>query len=223
MKNWFDFLNNKNNEIDKFRNCQFFGQEGEDQILAELLPQNLGFYVDIGAFHPYRFSNTYYFYLKGWHGINIDPTPGMKQRFDTARPRDINLELGISSTTGQSEFFIFNEPALNTFDTQRARLMEFRGYELKTKKKISQRKLKNVLAEYLGDNIIDFITIDVETYEIQVLESNDWERYRPRFILVEILEKDLKTVLKHPIYLFLSQIGYSLKVKTLRTAIFETI
>jgi hypothetical protein len=55
MKNWFDSLIIKTNEIDSFEIAVFW-QEGEDQILAELLPQNLGFYVDIGALHPYRFS-----------------------------------------------------------------------------------------------------------------------------------------------------------------------
>ena len=74
-----------------------FAQEGEDMILKRIFEGvRSGFYIDIGAFHPSKFSNTYYFYLRGWSGINIDPQPGVKSLFDKMRPRDINLELAIS-------------------------------------------------------------------------------------------------------------------------------
>jgi hypothetical protein len=62
-------------------NC--YSQEGEDLIASRLFPnQSTGFYVDIGAHHPTRFSNTYLLYTKGWRGINIDPLPGSKELFD---------------------------------------------------------------------------------------------------------------------------------------------
>ncbi|MFM5955986.1 MAG: FkbM family methyltransferase, partial [Dolichospermum sp.] len=71
--------------------------------------------MDIGAHHPQRFSNTYYFYLKGWSGINIDAMPGSMKIFDDLRPLDINLEIPISDKSEILTYYEFDEPALNSF------------------------------------------------------------------------------------------------------------
>jgi hypothetical protein len=55
----------------------------------------MGFYIDVGAHHPFRYSNTHMLYRRGWRGINIDPIPGAKIAFDRFRPGDINLEMGV--------------------------------------------------------------------------------------------------------------------------------
>ena len=55
-----------------------------------------GFYVDVGAHHPIRFSNTFRLYRKGWRGLNIDANPGSMKRFHHTRPRDINIEAAVS-------------------------------------------------------------------------------------------------------------------------------
>ena len=98
-----------------------WSQEGEDLILAryfESVPR--GFFVDVGAHHPFRFSNTCLLYKQGWRGVNIDAMPGSMGPFRRARPRDINLEIGIGTQTGIAHYFVFNEPALNTFDPELA-------------------------------------------------------------------------------------------------------
>jgi hypothetical protein len=94
-----------------------YAQEGEDRVLLRLLEplKKSGFYVDVGAHHPVRFSNTYFFYLRNWHGINIDPLPGSMALFNRDRPRDINLELAIASEEQTLNYYMCNEPALNTF------------------------------------------------------------------------------------------------------------
>lgn len=72
----------------------FYSQDGEDTLLTafyESQPEYKGFYVDIGALHPLRFSNTQIFYDRGWHGINIDATPGSMKLFNKVRPNDINI------------------------------------------------------------------------------------------------------------------------------------
>ena len=72
-------------------------QFGEDKFLeAHFFNQATGFYVDVGGFHPYMYSNTYLFYRKGWHGINIEPNPASFPAFLKHRRRDINLQLAIS-------------------------------------------------------------------------------------------------------------------------------
>src|SRR4051812_23180628 len=76
-----------------------FAQEGEDRLLLRLLEgAPAGFYVDVGAHHPQRFSTTFAFYLAGWRGINIDPRSGTRALFDRIRPRDINLELAVGAS-----------------------------------------------------------------------------------------------------------------------------
>ncbi|MBP1652581.1 MAG: hypothetical protein H6Q26_2738, partial [Bacteroidetes bacterium] len=92
-----------------------YSSEGEDLILKRIFDnkQN-GTYVDVGAHHPFRVSNTYIFYKKRWKGINIDPNPGSKAMFDRYRPLDTNLEMGVSSTRQHLTYHIFNDPALNT-------------------------------------------------------------------------------------------------------------
>ena len=74
-----------------------YSQEGEDLILHRVFEnQNTGFYVDVGAHHPVRFSNTYFFYLRGWSGINIDAAPGSIRKFAWKRRRDLNLEAALT-------------------------------------------------------------------------------------------------------------------------------
>ncbi|MFM6346540.1 MAG: hypothetical protein ACKPFK_15520, partial [Dolichospermum sp.] len=96
--------------IYKYHNISY-SQEGEDLILARFFEKEKnGFYVDIGAHHPQRFSNTYYFYLKGWSGINIDAMPGSMKIFDDLRPLDINLEIPISDKSEILTYYEFDEP-----------------------------------------------------------------------------------------------------------------
>ena len=74
-----------------------WSQEGEDMILHRIFGgKKSGFYVDVGAHHPKRFSNTYFFYCHGWRGINIDAMPGRMKLFNQWRPKDINLEMGVA-------------------------------------------------------------------------------------------------------------------------------
>src|SRR5580658_8816405 len=74
-----------------------FSQEGEDMILASFFEgKKNGFYVDVGAHHPKRFSNTHHFYIRGWRGINVDATPGSMKLFRRTRPDDINIEAAVS-------------------------------------------------------------------------------------------------------------------------------
>ena len=75
----------------------YYSQEGEDILLSRIFgEQTEGFYVDVGAHHPRRFSNTCFFYKRGWRGINIDALPGSMKVFQKLRPHDINLELAVS-------------------------------------------------------------------------------------------------------------------------------
>lgn len=203
-----------------------YSQEGEDLILNRFLEnKENGFYVDIGAHHPKRFSNTYNFYKKGWRGINIDAMPGSMNAFNIERPKDINLELGVSKERGELVYYMFNEPALNTFSIIEAKKKDgLRDYKIIEKKNVLTYPLKEILNKHLTEhNKIDFMTIDVEGFDLEVVESNDWEKYRPYLVLVEDLEKYKlsELSLKSDLYKVLIAKEYQLVAKTFNTLFFK--
>ena len=210
-------------KLDPFVNLAY-SQDGEDMILRRLFErQQSGFYVDVGAHHPHRFSNTCYFYRRGWRGFNIDPNPDAIDAFRRDRPSDINVCVGVSDKAGELSFHFFNEPALNTFDAdlaaERARLRDYRLVETRS---VPVRRLDDLLTEYLPrDQEIDFLSIDVEGMDLSVLRSNDWSRFRPALLLVEAHERTVAAVENDPINLFAVGSGYRLIAKTLNTLIYE--
>jgi hypothetical protein len=202
-----------------------FSQDGEDIVIAELFNEKSeGFYVDVGAHHPQRFSNTYYFYLKGWRGINIDAMLGSMRIFDALRPRDINLEIPISDKSEVLTYYEFDEPALNSFSLPLSKeRTNNTNYKIVTESQLKTQTLAEVLDKYLpSEQIIDFLSIDVEGLDYQVMSSNNWDKYKPTVVLVEDLElRYLKNVGSSKVYLFLEEKGYILIAKTMRTLIFK--
>ena len=202
-----------------------YSQEGEDLVLQRIFndKQN-GFYVDIGAFHPKRFSNTYFFYKKGWVGINIDAMPGSMKKFNSIRKKDINIELPVSNVKEILTYYIFNEPALNTFSKNLAESRNGKyGYRILEKRKIETIKLSEILDKYLPNNIndIDFMSIDVETLDYEVLLSNDWEKYSPKIILIEDLKFDINNLNNSDINKLLVQNNYTFFAKTVNTIFYK--
>ena len=203
------------------RRC--YSQEGEDMILQRLFGQRReGFFVDVGAHHPFRYSNTYLFYKKGWRGINIDATPGSMREFKKYRPADINLELAVSQTPGESCFYLFDDPAYNTFDAEAAEKAQLAGATLLERNNIACRPLKEILNEHLREHQeIDFLSVDVEGFDLQVLKSNDWNRYKPECVLVECLDIPLPELSEHNTYIYLRSLGYNIFAKTVNTVFFR--
>jgi len=199
-----------------------YSQEGEDMVLRRLFEhKTCGFYIDVGAHHPFRFSNTYFFYRRNWRGINIDATPGSMNIFRRFRRRDINIEAAVSSRIHQTTYYLFKESALNTFDQQLAEKRMHAGWQLDGVINIGSRALADLLHENLLDNQhIDFLTIDTEGLDLQVLESNNWEMHRPDCVLVELLNVSLDELTTSDIYLFMKEVGYHLFAKTVSTAFF---
>ncbi len=198
-----------------------YAQEGEDMILLRFFEQRCqenGFFVDVGAHHPMRFSNTFLFYQRGWRGINIEPTPGSKTLFEGSRPEDIALECAV----GKPEtlvFHIFNEGALNTFSVARAEKIcaNMPQYQIVQRIPIEKVPLAFILDTYLApDKTIDFLTIDAEDADLEVTQSNNWEKYRPTVVLIENHEyKGAKGQV--PIRAFMDSQGYRLAFRTVST------
>lgn len=205
-----------------------YAQEGEDMILSGICENldivqegEMGFYVDIGAHHPLRFSNTYHFYQKGWNGINIDAMPNSMNLFKTFRVRDINLEIPISDTVEEMNFYSFKEGAFNTFDSKIAELRIACNEKIDQIYKLTPRTLESVLDEFLPKNqVITFMSVDVEGSDMHVLRSNNWNKYKPKIVLVEDEEFDFVNYNKSKVFNYMTEIGYVLKSKTRRNLFF---
>lgn len=199
-----------------------YGQDGEDLVLDRLLERQAeGFYVDVGAHHPVRFSNTYLFYKRGWRGINIDAMPGSMRKFVRVRPRDINIECGVAGQAGRLNYHRFNEPALNTFDAAEAQHKNKPPYQLLDTVEVAVERLDALLDRNLpAGQQIDFLSVDVEGKDEEVLRSNDWTSYRPRFILAETLRTDMLNLGECPVVQFLRSVGYTPVGKAYNTSFF---
>jgi FkbM family methyltransferase len=203
-----------------------YAQEGEDRILWRIFEgEPAGFYVDVGAHHPTRFSNTYLFYREGWRGLTIDADPGAAPLFARRRPRDTHVCVGVSDAPGRLMYYRFDESALNTFDAdlaaQRAKIGRYRALpgitvELTT---LAAQMHRHVRA---GQEIA-FLSVDVEGYDARVLRSGDWQAYRPRYVLAESLGASLATLSSDECCLFMRSVGYEPFAKTSRTVIYRRL
>lgn len=170
-----------------------YSQMGEDLEISRLFPRNYkGIYIDVGANDPKRFNNTYLFYKKGWRGINIEPNSENFKKLNKFRVGDINLNYGIWEKDGYMSYYQFNHNTLNTFSEEEASSYISQGFKLLETKKIKVFTLEAVLKKYLSpDQRIDLITIDTEGYDYHVLKSMNINKYKPRFIIVEVLKHNL--------------------------------
>lgn len=201
-----------------------YSQEGEDVVLAGYFrAKRKGFYVDIGAHHPFRFSNTYLFYKMGWSGINVDATPGSMKLFKKYRPRDINIEVPISNSHKNLNYYMFDESALNSFSStlSKDRAAHTR-YKIEKVVKLKPKKLSEILNNKLPSNQkIDFMSIDVEGHEYEVLISNNWNKYRPKYLLVEVLKNNSESIEKNKVYSYIISKGYKKIRRIGRTTLFK--
>jgi hypothetical protein len=191
-------------------NKNFYSQFGEDKILNELIPNNFtnGLYVDVGCFHPKKYSNTYMLFRRGWRGINIDMEKNKIASFNLARPNDYNFlgaisdkiekvkiyrnqKFGVSSTI--NEKFIKNEDIIDV------------DY-------IQTTTLNSVLENSpFKEKKIDFLNIDTEGNDLKVLKSLNFDIYDPSIVIIETHLKKIDLIIKSEIYLFLINKKYILK------------
>lgn len=170
-----------------------YAQYNEDIILAALLSDvNNGFYIDVGANDPVIDSVTKYFYDRGWSGINIEPLKKYASKFSKLRKRDINLGYGVGKKNGTAMMREYKHiPGHSTFDSsQKDNHDDFIEYsvEIKTLERIiKDNKVKT----------IDFLKIDVEGYEYDVIAGNNWEICPPKVLYIESNHgtKDWKTII----------------------------
>lgn len=201
-----------------------YSQEGEDILLARIFNDGkAGFYVDVGAHHPFRFSNTYAFYLRGWRGVNVDPRPGSMRLFRRYRPHDTNLEMGVAESRQSLTYHMFREPALNTFSDSVAAFQATQGRPSLSTIEVECAPLCEILrtCRVSLDGRNSFLTVDVEGLDLAVLRSNDWDVFRPSVIVAEISGRSLREVDESDVATYLGSHGYSAFSKLGHSAFFK--
>jgi len=192
-----------------------FSKSGDDIQLYKLINKiEPGTYIDVGAWHPVKASNSYFFYLRGWKGICVDPNPNMALLFRKFRKNDIfvNKAIGLGC---ENFYYMLEEPnsSMNTFDLDflKENNLEARIID---KKRIEFITLEDLLDEKIERNErIDFLDVDVEGLDLEVLKSNNWKKYRPKIIVVEThlsLEKDLDSSIVE----YLNSVDYRIIAKS---------
>ncbi|MDQ6903361.1 MAG: FkbM family methyltransferase [Bacteroidota bacterium] len=194
---------------------EHFSLGGEDIILFQILKayhlfKPEGFFVDVGAFHPHVESNTYGLYKFGWRGINIEARPGSKVLFDKHRPGDVNLEIGVTSVTGTLDYYFISEDSrMNSFSGQ---YLRERGVLQQVQKKIPVQTmpLKKVFEHNsIPREGIDYLNIDAEGLDLDIILSNDFNVVRPKIISIEVSPiNNLEDVITNNVYKKLTELNY---------------
>jgi FkbM family methyltransferase len=162
-----------------------YAQNFEDVMLARVFAgRNTGFYVDVGAADPVNLSVTKWFYDLGWSGLNLEPNRQLFDRLAADRPRDINLDCGAGAAASEAQFFEPEVGELSSFDSRILDSAQNSGVP-GTTRAVTVVPLTDLLKLHCPGRAIDFLKIDVEGWEAEVLKGLDLRQYRPIVILVE--------------------------------------
>ena len=175
--------------------------------------KNKGVFIDIGCHHPMINNNTYPLYKRGWNGINIDIDYSAIDSFNFLRSKDTNIEIAVSDNVGNSDlFFYHNRAAKNTLSKEK-------GLDAKQIRSIKTTTLNKIIQESIyKDQKINFLTIDVEGFELNVLRGFDFKKYKPELVVVELIQRgmteffhqNITNIQNSDIYLYMIKQDYKL-------------
>ncbi|NRS89398.1 FkbM family methyltransferase [Flavobacterium sp. 7E] len=192
-----------------------FSKSGDDIQLMKLINNYTpGVYVDIGCWHPIKASNTYYFHLRKWKGICIDPNPELKLIYSKYRSSDLFLNVGIGKSDTCLNYYMMEESSMNTFSLD---FIKKHNLESKIIKKIEIPlfSLKEILDKNLNpDDRLDFFDVDAEGFDLEILKTNDWSKYRPKIILIES-DTNIREDMSSEIVAYLESKNYRLTGKSI--------
>lgn len=189
-----------------------YSQFGEDRAIEAFFgAQEKGIYVDIGCNHPISYSNTWKLYLRGWHGVCVDPNPDLIKKYKKVRPKDIAIQKVISSNNGKVDFYFSKVSHLISGIGEKASGNWKRTTDNCDVVSCESVTLSSILLEYNIPPEFELLLIDVEGHELEVLNSMDFSIYKPALIVIEMHSFDIVRPQNDPVYLKLIANNYFLK------------
>jgi FkbM family methyltransferase len=190
-----------------------WSQSGEDIIIEYLFGLrkiDKPTCIDIGAYDPVFANNTYKFFLKGSKIVNIDANPSAIESFIKHRSSDINLNIGIGASEGEFDFYIMDDPALNTFSELEKINLEKSGHQLKEVKKIKMLTINQIAHKYFHDTALDLLSVDAEGVDFDIIKSLDFAKYQPKVICIESINytPDGTGTKRHDLCRYIEDAGY---------------
>jgi len=194
-----------------------FSKSGDDILLNKLINETTpGVYLDVGSWEPKQYSNTYFFYLRNWKGICVDPNPELVKKYKKIRPKDSFVNIDIGDSKDKIDYYLLDDEysSMNSFDLEFIKKHKIED-QIKEILKIPTISIEALLDKELslGDRL-DFFDIDVEGHDLKVLKTNNWQKYRPKIVVVE---SDMSIVqdLNSELTTYLDSVGYKLIGKTI--------
>jgi FkbM family methyltransferase len=184
-----------------------YSANNEDVILNRMFgSRKSGFYIDVGAGHPLYKNDTRALYDRGWRGINIEPNMTLYRELVAQRPCDRNINTVVSDTPGLLVYHEVVGTGLSTCDPEEAERAAAKGFEV-VHHEVEAMTLQQIL-DAAESPEIDLLKVDVAGFELKVLFSNDWGRFRPKVVLVEATYPETPCRRPDVIAPFLAEQGY---------------
>ena len=190
-----------------------YSQFGEDLVVrthfGENFDNSIGRFIDVGAFHPFKYSNTMLLSQLGWRGINIDCYPVKIARFEKLRPQDQNICAAVGEVAGDMVYLEYSPEGLTNriADPGEKNLLSGIGEKPLKVTPIRVTTLTHLIEQsvFRGQHF-HYLNVDCEGQDLSVLKGLDFSRYSPDLISVEALTKTAKAELTA----FLAGLGYDL-------------
>lgn len=199
-----------------------FSQYGEDLLAWDHLKGvKEGRYIEVGAYHPYEYSNTYHFYRHGWRGLLVEPNPDACRLLTKERPGDIVVNLGIADCESTLEYSAFEDGAYNGFYDEAERNRIAQNVPLIAVYKVATNTLQSLIDQHLKGHELGLLSIDTEGFELKVLQSIDWSvQPHPRVIICEVRSESINDKLHDPCSEYLYGKGYTAELILPKSVLF---
>jgi FkbM family methyltransferase len=190
-----------------------YSQVGEDMaikyILEDLMGVRRGFYIDVGCNHPVHISNSFKLYVQNWKGLTIDLNKDLILQHQTERRDDIQVHSAVSDEEKEVTVYEFDDHAVNTIDAD-AYSKAAKNYNPKTNFSTIRTKTLNQILQENNIKDVDLLLIDVEGHDLNVLKSIDFNKYRPKLIVVEVFIYDMAKVNENELVRYMQSMGYTM-------------
>jgi len=170
-----------------FTKKESYSQFGEDIIINKYFKSFIGTYVDIGCYHPIKYSNTALFYKKGWSGTNIDLNQTSISLFNFSRLRDKNILACLSSKEEWVDVYLDNEfSALNSTNKENIKNFKINNFK--------KNRMKTKIFPKIIKQKFDFLNIDCEGNDYKILKTINLKKFKPKLICVEVSKESKKLI-----------------------------